>query len=378
MLKRTKSTGCNSPIIVITHDFPPYSGGISRHLADICQFLPAERLTVVAPKLPDCNEFDERIDYRVVRVTTPSGSSKIDRIKEILALYRDFRRIAPKNAKVIFGHLWVGLMALFPQWRWKYAQMLYGGEFLEFGSNPLFRRVSTTCSLALPISNHTATECQKWGIPENRIYLINPGLNFSRLAVNGKFPWQREERKELVLVTVGRLHRRKGHIFVIEVLSRLRTRFPHLKYLIAGNGEMRPILEQRAGELGVKDLVDFLGFVPDKDLAKVYENADIFVMPSMTDAKSTEGFGIVYLEANYFGLPVIGFASGGVTDAVINGETGLLVPPGDLAELEKALITLIENKELRFRLGQQGRRRVLHEFDAQKIAKRLLEKIDEM
>lgn len=378
MLKRNKSAGCNYPIIVITHDFPPYSGGISRHLADMCQFLPAERLTVIAPKLPDCNEFDERIAYRVVRVTTPSGSSKIARIKEIIALYRAFRRIAPKKAKVIFGHLWVGLMSLFPGWRWKYAQMLYGGEFSEFGRNLFFRRVATGCSLALPISTHTTTEGREWGIPENQIYLINPGLNFSRLASNVKFPWEREKREELVLVTVGRLHRRKGHILVIEVLSRLRTRYPNLKYLIAGNGEMRPTLEQRADELGVKDMVEFLGFVPDKDLSRVYENSDIFVMPSMTDAKSTEGFGIVYLEANYFGLPVIGFASGGVTDAVINGETGLLVPPGDLAELEKALITLIENQELRFRLGQQGRNRVLYEFDAREISKRLLEKIDEM
>jgi glycosyltransferase involved in cell wall biosynthesis len=101
-------------------------------------------------------------------------------------------------------------------------------------------------------------------------------------------------------------------------------------------------------------------------------------MPSLTSESSTEGFGIVFLEANYFGLPVVGFASGGVTDAILNGETGILVPAGDFNGLVRALQTLIESRELRLRLGRQGRERVLRQFDSQKIAQRLIEVVDGM
>jgi phosphatidylinositol alpha-1,6-mannosyltransferase len=404
----------DSPIVLVTHDFPPYSGGISRYLADMCRWLPKERLTVVAPRLPGCDEFDRTAGCRVIRVTVPQGSSMPARVSEVLALHRGFKSIASRDARVLFGHFWVGLMSRLPGWDWRYALIPYGGELPRFSSGWLSRRVfaqvAEGCSAALPISLHTMAEFRQWGIPDSRIHLLRPGLDLSRLPPQPVLPWERftggegprthcqtgaaEAKSEVrcqmsagggqkagggpVLLTVGRLDDRKGHIRVIEALARLRPRFPGLRYRVAGSGAMQQTLEHRASELGVTDAVDFLGFVPDRELDRVYESADVFVMPSLTSEQSTEGFGIVFLEASYFGLPVVGYRSGGVTDAVVDGETGVLVRPNDTGELDGALARLLEDRELRFRLGRQGRERVLRDFDWRHLAARLVEVIDGM
>ena len=391
----------NNPIVLVTHDFPPGSGGIARYLADMCRSLPAERLAVAAPRVPGCDEFDRSAGYRVIRVAAPQRSSTLARVSEVLALHQGFRSIATRDTRVLFGHFWVGLMTRLPGWGWRYAQILHGGEVPRYSSGWLsrrvFARVAKGCSVALPNSSYTMTECRRWGIPDSRIHVLRPGLDLGRLPPEPALPWERRQGQPKsdvrsqeaagegqkaeggpVLLTVGRLDERKGHLQVIEALARLRPRFPDLCYRIAGSGSTQQILEHRAEELGVADAVDFLGFVPDCDLPGVYEGADVFVMPSLTSEQSTEGFGIVFLEANYFGLPVVACRSGGVTDAVVDGETGALVPPNDTAELDKALTLMLEDRELRFRLGRQGRDRVLRDFDWRNLAKRLVEVIDGM
>jgi phosphatidylinositol alpha-1,6-mannosyltransferase len=332
--------------------------------------------------MPGCDEFDRDAGCRVIRVATPQGSSTLARLSEVLALNQGFRSIASRDARVLFGHFWVGLMTRLPGWSWRYAQILHGGEWARYSPGWLSRRVfapvAKGCSVALPNSSHTAAECRQWGIPDRRIHTLHPGLDLSRLPVAPALPWERNTSAGPVMLTVGRLDERKGHLQVIEALARLRPRFPGLRYRIAGSGSTQQTLARRAEELGVAAAVDILGFVPDRDLPGVYEGADVFVMPSLTSEQSTEGFGIVFLEANYLGLPVVACRSGGVTDAVVDGETGLLVPPNDTAELDKALTLMLDDRELRFRLGRQGRERVLRDFDWRNLAKRLVEVLDGM
>ena len=99
----------------------------------------------------------------------------------------------------------------------------------------------------------------------------------------------------------------------------------------------------------------FLGDIPDEKLGALYAQADIFAMTSMPHKHSVEGFGLVYLEAGAHGLPVIAHDIGGVPEAVADGETGLLVAPGDGAALTQAFARLIADPALRRRLGEAGR-----------------------
>ena len=128
-----------------------------------------------------------------------------------------------------------------------------------------------------------------------------------------------------ILLTVGRLsagERYKGHEQVFGALPALRAKFPTLVYAVAGGGDDRAYLEQRARDLAGDAAVRFLGFVPEEDLLGLYHLADLYVMPS-----TQEGFGIVYLEAAACGLRVVGGVGGGSADAVPDGRVGVLVDP---------------------------------------------------
>ena len=138
-----------------------------------------------------------------------------------------------------------------------------------------------------------------------------------------------------ILLTVGRLsagERYKGHEQVFGALPALRAKYPTLVYAVAGGGDDRACLEQRARDLAGDAAVRFLGFVPEEDLLGLYHLADLYVMPS-----TQEGFGVVILEAAACGLRVVGGVGGGSADAVPDGRVGVLVDPSDQAALVTAI-----------------------------------------
>lgn len=169
-----------------------------------------------------------------------------------------------------------------------------------------------------------------------------------RYGLEGK-PW---------LLTVSRLEWHKGIDTVMRALPAIRAAHPGTRYAVAGAGERRPQLERLAAELGLGDAVRFLGEVPDADLPGVYNAADLYVGVSRFHDLMAEGFGIALVEASACGLAVVGGRSGGVPDAVRDGETGVLVDPDDPAAVATAVTALLGDPERRARLGAAGRRAV--------------------
>ena len=160
----------------------------------------------------------------------------------------------------------------------------------------------------------------------------------------------------LRLLTVARLVDRKGHIKVLEAMPKL----PNATYHIVGDGPMLGEIERKIDELGLRDRVTILRDVNDEQLPDVYRNADVFVMPTTKSETDREGFGIVYLEAQIFGLPVIASRQPGVDEAVHDGEGGLLISDG-ADELVRA-IGRVRDAGTRAKFGARGRARVEHEF----------------
>jgi phosphatidylinositol alpha-1,6-mannosyltransferase len=146
-----------------------------------------------------------------------------------------------------------------------------------------------------------------------------------------------------------------------------------VSYVIVGDGPRREALQDLAKALEVAGRVHFAGEVPEDELPAWYQLCDVFVMPTQ-DLRGDpgEGFGLVYLEANAAGRPVVGTAACGVPDAVADGVSGLLVPPQDLPALLEALCRLLGDADLRARLGEAGRRRVLEEFTWERTAAEFL------
>jgi phosphatidylinositol alpha-1,6-mannosyltransferase len=173
---------------------------------------------------------------------------------------------------------------------------------------------------------------------------------------------------DLLLLSIGRLQRRKGHDLVIQALAACRQALPQLRYVIIGDGDERPRLEQMVRELGLGGTVTFEGEVPADSLPAYYAACDIFVMPNRVDGVDVEGFGIVFLEAAATGRPTIGGRSGGVPEAIDENRTGLLVSGTDAPELVAALTHLAGSAELRTSMGAAGRARVVERFNWERAA----------
>jgi phosphatidylinositol alpha-1,6-mannosyltransferase len=235
----------------------------------------------------------------------------------------------------------------------------------------------------ITISNFTKGKLLELGVKETEVRMVPPGVEVD------KFTGKRNPQNVLdaykihdkkVILTVGRLIERKGQDMVIKALPTVLKRFPDVVYLIVGDGPNRLALEELATSLNLEQKVIFAGLVPDEALPLYYETCDIFIMPSRTIEKTghVEGFGIVYLEANLCGKPVIGGRSGGVPDAIVDGVTGLLVDPLDSSEIAEAIIKLLSNPELARKMGQAGRIRAQTEFNWDKIVGKLIRVLEEI
>src|SRR3989441_1000523 len=170
------------------------------------------------------------------------------------------------------------------------------------------------------------------------------------------------------LLTVARLDFHKGIDTVIRALPAIRAAFPAVRYAVAGIGNRRSALEGLVSELGLADAVRLLGFVPDDDLPALYNAVDLFVLASRRYDLLVEGFGIAIVEASASGLPVIASRSGGIPEAVREGETGFLVDPDDPAAVAATAIRLLGDEALRRRMGAAGRAAVETHYNWDRVA----------
>ena len=268
-----------------------------------------------------------------------------------------------------------------------YCVFYYGGEFAKYQNKKtikwLLKNVLEHADCIITNSEFTSQEVNKYGIDENKVFKIAPGVDTEKFkpgidCFDLKRKLNLNEKK--VLLTVSRLVKRKGIDAVINTLPRLMEEFPSAVYLVVGRGEEEAYLKRLAVECGVEENVIFLGFVSDDELPKYYNVCDIYVMPNKeTSGEETlEGFGISFIEASACAKAVVGGVSGGVKEAVVDGETGVLVDPEDIPLLSETICRLLRDAAYNRRLGENGRRRTEREFQWQDRAaylREILEKI---
>jgi phosphatidylinositol alpha-1,6-mannosyltransferase len=225
----------------------------------------------------------------------------------------------------------------------------------------------------VPVSTYTAGLLHERGVSPQRTHVVPNGTNPERFQPRDGTPLREKlglgDRS--VLLTVGRLVPRKGVDTVLRALPAIAQDCPDVAYVVAGTGPDRARLERLADRLDVQDRVQFVGHVDHDQLPVYYSAADLFVMPARQDPPDVEGFGLVFLEANACGTPVIGARTGGMPDAILEGETGLLVPPDAPDALADAALRVLTNPNLARDLGQRGRHRAVHEASWDHIAERI-------
>ena len=341
-------------IVILTLDFRPDFGGVQEYLYEISKRL--------------CVDFDIHV------LTSVSGTfkEKVPFERIVLKSVNPFfilkllRQLRPDLVLVGHAHPKILIPAFL---NGRFGTLIHGNDFLAAQPrwhHSIFNWLLKRSHSLIVNSETTANHLQKFGLTATDV--IHPGTDPDRF----KPTVSTKKDKSFTLLTIGRLVPRKGIDTIINALPNITSEFPHVIYMIGGNGPEKNNLVQLAKTLKVNQHVQFLGFVPDEDLPRVYQDADIFIMLSHEENKeSIEGFGIVYLEASASGLPIIASRSGGIVEAVIDGETGILIPPKDTEACHQALLSLLRAPDKRKVLGQNGRKWVEEEMNWDKSAQKL-------
>lgn len=198
-----------------------------------------------------------------------------------------------------------------------------------------------------------------------KIHVINYGMDPELLIPSKnakKFKKELGISNRFVILTVSNLVHKKGINVIIKAVSNASKKYNNIVHLVVGEGYERKKLEALVKKLNLEGIVRFEGRKVGRELANYYNACDLFVLMSRDSKGEIESFGIVYIEAAYFGKPVIGGVSGGTGDAVADGKTGFLIDSRNQKELEQAIIKLIKDKALREKLGNAGKNRVLNGF----------------
>lgn len=344
-------------IALLTLSYPPQTGGVQTYLAEVAQRLGRRhQVTVVTPIRSDGNK------RAGILHKYPAPANALGYLRALQQVHPD---------RILVGHVHPQL--LLPAFLYRnsrYLALAHGNDYLAAQKRwhgPLFNRLLARAEPLVTVTEMNAQRLELLGAGRARV--IYPGTDPSRFT-----PVHSRATHAPLLLTVGRLVRRKGIDTVLRALPDVRRDFPNVSYDIAGAGPDETRLKALVEELELQDAVRFLGRVSNDDLPALYQRADIFVMPVREEAQgaSIEGFGIVYLEASASGLPVIAGRSGGAVEAVLDGETGLVVEP-TVEAVATAVETLLKDESLRKRLGAAGRRWVETEMHWDRAARQMAE-----
>jgi phosphatidylinositol alpha-1,6-mannosyltransferase len=204
-----------------------------------------------------------------------------------------------------------------------------------------------------------------WGVPSEKVVVMHPGVDTARFkpappsrAVRERLGWGNRR----VVLTVGTLQKRKGQDMLIRALPEIRRQCPDVLYSIAGEGREREYLDRLVEEHGVTDLVQFRGVPRDEELIECYQQCDLFALPNRQVDWDLEGFGIVFLEAQACGRPVIAGKSGGAPETLRPSVTGEVVECDAPDDLARIVSELLNDPERRARMGTEGRRWIEERF----------------
>lgn len=215
-------------------------------------------------------------------------------------------------------------------------------------------------------ANHYTNELAKKEFPSitsTRMHVVNPGITSDPPAINNSQIKEMKQKYNLegkfMLLSIGRSVARKGFQQVIKALPLAVKKNDDIVYVIAGDGPFKKDLKKQYERLPsfLQDRILFLGGIPEKEKWIWLAACDAFIMPSLDLDGDFEGFGIVYLEANIMGKPVIASQEGGVADAVEHENNGLIVDPRDPTDIADAITRLATSENLRKKLGLQGKER---------------------
>lgn len=351
--------------LLVTNDFPPRTGGIQTYLEGFVGQLDPRQLVVYASSPPDggAQEYDASVPYEVIRHPGTMMLPTPDVRKTMQGIIRD-RHIE----NVWFGASTpLGIMAGAARAAGASQTIAttHGHEIgwsMIPGARQLLGRIFRENDVVTYLTKATLERLEPLLGETTRVRMPG-GINPEAFAFNADFRRELRERYGItqdapVVICISRLVERKGQDLLISTWHRIAERFPEARLVIVGKGPYREKLDAMHAASPARDSIIFTGEVPYSELAGHYSLGDIYAMPCRTrgGGLDIEGLGIVYLEAYAAGLPVVAGDSGGAPEAVLSGETGLVVNGRSGNSLVAALTYLLEDPERAAAMGARGRR----------------------
>jgi phosphatidylinositol alpha-1,6-mannosyltransferase len=349
-------------LLLVTNDFPPRPGGIQSFLYGVVSRMDADEVVVLTSRWREWEQWDAAQPFTVVRHDTQVMLPTPPVRRHALEVFRQtgctdvwFGAAAP-----------LGLLA--PALREAGANRIVAtthGHEIGWGAIPgartLLRRIAGNVDVLTYLGDYTRSRlADAIGSHADRLQRLAPGVDIDMFnpSVDGA-----ARRAELgwadrpVVVCVSRLMPRKGQDVLVRALPEIRRRVDDAALLLVGGGPARPRIESLAQEYGVAGSVHITGSVPFEQLPSYYRAGDVFSMPCRERLRGldVEGLGMVFLEAAACGLPVVAGRSGGSTDAVVDGENGVLVDGDDVTNVAAAISDLLLDKPKARAMGVRGR-----------------------
>jgi phosphatidyl-myo-inositol dimannoside synthase len=364
--------------LLITNDFPPRAGGIQQFVHNLAVRQSPGSIVVYSSRWKGWQNFDERQPFPIFREESSMLLPTPTVARRAAEIARDY-----ECDRVLFGAaapLGLLMEGLRDRAGIKWAVALTHGHEVGWaalpGTRSMLRRIARDMDVVTYLGEYTRVRLSRALGALTTLERLAPGVDTDlfRPTVDG-YAVRRMFglRDRPVILCVSRLVPRKGQDTLIRALPEIRHRVRDAALLLVGAGPYRPTLEVMAREEGVGDHVFFTGAVPWQELPSYYAAGDVFAMPCRTrrGGLDVEGLGIVYLEASASGLPVVAGDSGGAPDAVLDGETGFVVPGRDRVALVDRITELLVDPRLAYRLGSTGRAWVEAEWRWETQAARL-------
>jgi phosphatidylinositol alpha-1,6-mannosyltransferase len=368
-------------LLVLTELFLPTKGGTAVWAAEVYRRLGGKEIHIITADVPGSNEIDAVHPNSIHRLDL----GRVSWLKpESLLMYA---RLFSQSLWLLLTHRFDAIHAFraLPEGLvgWAVARLTFkpvaiyahGEELTTWGNGYKYRAMRFAlrhADVVIANSDFTRDQLVGMGVCEGRIKLINPGVDTDRFRPGLPYDDLRQAiglaSDEKLVLSVGRLSRRKGFDMVIRSLPLLGAKGIKVRYVIIGIGEDRDYLANVSRDVGVEERVHLLGQASPEELPRWYNACDLFAMPNREIKGDTEGFGMVFIEAAACGKPVVAGKAGGTGAAVLDGETGYRVHGDEVSSVSAALTSLLSDKVLAKRLGEAGYQRSRSEFSWSSVA----------
>ena len=360
-------------ILILTQCFPSRLGGIESLVSNLALSLAKkEKVIVYADHHHTLNDaiFDNEHKNEIL-IRRVGGFKFLRRRKKIMKIKP---YIESKKVKLVIGDSWKSLELAIDYLNLNNIPtvcLAHGNEFLSTKSSKIERikNILQKISLVIANSQYTSNLVKNLNIPDIKIDYVYPGATDLRNEDPIEVP---NIKGNPTILTLGRIEKRKGHSYVINCVKKLLSKYPNIKYIIAGEGPEKKELEKMVLNNNLSKNIIFVGKVNNSQKKFIFEITDLMIMPTIDESikNSIEGFGIVYLEAAFFSIPSIASNVGGTSEAVINNLTGIVID--NIDNLYDTMLKLLDNKAKKINLGKAAKERALRDFKWEIIIEKYL------